>query len=119
MGGTLTVGWPKGKPRKNHVNKDGSKHASYGTRVQIVVQEKPKYKAIKTEPVEGHIAKADLPLIGMSTRPIIEPCTKCGWAYSDGGYCENPNTNCNRTTNKPMLHAPNTVKSRLAYGRSK
>lgn len=90
------MGWPKGKPRKGHVNKDGSAHKAKGEKlaadlhIQVVTKPKPEHRVQvihKPAPVmrvSKVTDKADTPRTG---RPIIEPCPNCSFAYADGGYC--------------------------------
>ena len=93
------MGWPKGKPRKGHVNKDGKKHAERGERLRAIRENPERYKAIRAEPkvdriqkavavVYPAIATASVVIKGATGRPVIEPCPTCGFAYADGGYCE-------------------------------
>ena len=76
------MAWPKGKPRKGYVRKDGKPHAAKGERL-VAIKTKPEpYKQIATP-------KEDKPYVvkGITGQPVIEPCPKCGFAYADGGYC--------------------------------
>lgn len=34
------------------------------------------------------IPKGTVKVHGHTGRPVIEPCPKCGFAYADGGYCD-------------------------------
>lgn len=91
--------WPKGMPRKGHTNKDGTPHkqrTSYRKpvneptlkwrRVSASVFEKPSVK----EPFKGKLSDDEAPLLhgDRAGRAVIEPCPMCGFAYADGGYCE-------------------------------
>ncbi len=92
------MGWPKGKPRKGHINQDGTEHAGKGEKIRAIRKNPEKYKAIiaipKVDRVEKSVAVTVMPtasgsevIHGGTSRPIIEPCPKCWYAYADGGYC--------------------------------
>lgn len=84
--------WPKGKPRKGHVNKDGTAHAAHGAKIKAVrtvkVEPSPvaRKKRVVTEPVLI-VEKTVKAIHGETTRPIIEPCPNCSFAYADGQFC--------------------------------
>lgn len=71
------MGWPKGKPRKGHVNKDGTLHKPFGA-------------GAYPNPVADPTGADDGPTLWgvVGSGPISEPCPKCGYAYADGGYCK-------------------------------
>lgn len=107
------MAWPKGKPRKGHVNKDGKPHAprgslkasketqrpsrATGTTTSGVSRSGPRHtgqatassgKLVSGQTASSVTLEAATPTIhGASFRPIIEPCPKCSFAYADGGYC--------------------------------
>lgn len=68
------MAWPKGKPRKGHVNKDGSTHKFRGNASAYAVADP---------------ASVDGPSLwgAVGTGAISEPCPNCGYAYADGGWC--------------------------------
>ena len=106
--------WPKGKPRKGHINADGTPHAKKGAKFVVSSVAQTDFRVI--QPVVGSTEKARKALDGvrirrispdaldmtpapsvknpdikgLGTRPCIEQCPnpKCGYAYADGGYCE-------------------------------
>lgn len=104
------MAWPKGMPRKGHVNKDGSQHAKRGAKKHqrefadivkaadtavSVVRERPsperplaiKVTRLSPEP-ENDNPNHPLAIKGaVGTGAITEPCPNCGYAYADGGYC--------------------------------
>jgi len=77
------MAWPKGKPRKGYVRKDGKPHAGYGERIVTIKTEPPKYKQVAKPEAE----KPDYVVKGITGQAVVEPCPKCGFAYADGGYC--------------------------------
>lgn len=88
--------WIKGTPRKGHINKDGTKHAAHGARIKqpkIVKVAKAvarrTFSAIRREvtPERRENIDAIKAIHGEGSRPIIEPCPNCSFAYADGGYC--------------------------------
>ena len=78
------MGWPKGKPRKGYVKKDGQPHAKHGERIAVVRKDPEVYTQTKKDNDTNRIEKT---LHGASARPIIEVCPNCKYAYADGGYC--------------------------------
>ena len=90
------MGWPKGKPRKGHVNKDGSAHAHWGTRVK---GEPIRVKLIARSTEVREVIISEVPVgrpetwgakysqSGRAGTAVTNPCPKCGYAYADGGFC--------------------------------
>jgi hypothetical protein len=80
--------WPKGKPRIGHINKDGSAHKPKGAHnIKVVKPVAPVYTQTKTVKPEGLLVEKSPTLWGYGSRPIIEPCPNCNYAYADGGWC--------------------------------
>jgi hypothetical protein len=111
------VGWPKGKPRKGHINKDGTAHARKGEKLARELQSEVRVRKVTPDP-EGYsgitvvkpqgevVSKSNLH--GVTGRPVIEPCPNCGFAYADGGWCEE----CNWSKPRPVLAPPNSIHGR-------
>jgi hypothetical protein len=86
------VPWPKGQPRKGYIKKDGTAHAPKGARMaqdNTIVVKGPRTQVSDNLPAANVAAPtgATLRIHGETSRPIIEPCLNCGYAYADGGYC--------------------------------
>jgi hypothetical protein len=96
--------WPRGVPRKGHINKDGTPHAKHGTKVGVGVEvsrlpvgvdpfkEVPRKRQVESNVPEVREATEEevVEVWGMTgTRAVTETCPKCRFAYADGGYCEN------------------------------
>ena len=84
--------WPKGKPRKGHVNKDGTPHKPKGftIRKSLDTGTERAYRKVRTRSqIVSSTEKVETAssIHGATNRPIIEPCPNCGYAYGDGGYC--------------------------------
>lgn len=80
------LGWPKGKPRKGHIKKDGTQHAKWGAKRITQIETKP--ETYKQTEKDRDLARIEKPkLHGATGQPVIEPCPNCGYAYADGGYC--------------------------------
>jgi hypothetical protein len=86
--------WPKGVKRVGYVRKDGQPHnkkgegRAQGPRITVVRPEDPKYKQVRKPDVDpDRIEKAKPAIHGGTSRPIIEVCPNCSYAYADGGYC--------------------------------
>lgn len=81
------MAWPKGMPRIGHVNKDGTKHKPKGKHnIKVVRPVEPVYTQTRKEPVVMTVEKTAT-IWGATSRAVIEPCSKCNYAYADGGYC--------------------------------
>ena len=79
------MGWPKGKPRKGHINANGTAHAAKGVRLTMARSTR---KVKPPIPVPTIAADAPPPEIhGYSGTAITQPCPICLFAYADGGYC--------------------------------
>lgn len=78
--------WPLGKPRTGHVNRDGTPHKQRSFRISKSI-DTPKPKTSKV--VKPVVVASDKPKVihGHSSRPAIETCPNCSYAYADGGYC--------------------------------
>lgn len=76
--------WPKGKPRVGYIKKDGTAHAKKGERITMVRPAPETYKQVKSDKDDSRVEKE---VHGASTRPVIEVCPNCAYAYADGGYC--------------------------------
>jgi hypothetical protein len=97
--------WPKGKPRKGHINADGTPHARKGDKLRVGVGVEVSRLPVGVDPfkevprkrqVEPNVSdvregtEETVEVWGMTgTRPVTETCPKCRFAYADGGYCEN------------------------------
>lgn len=86
------MGWPKGKPRKGHINKDGKPHAKRGSKQpewKDLVKEVIIRAPVKREADPATADPAEEPqLHGMvGSGAITEVCPNCQYAYADGGYC--------------------------------
>lgn len=75
------MGWPKGKPRRGHVNKDGTPH-----RKRLPASA---YATVSPYLEADPTGSSEYPALhgATGTGPISEVCPKCGYAYADGGYC--------------------------------
>lgn len=95
--------WPKGKKRVGYIRLDGQPHnkkgegraadakpRKQGPRIQVVRPDDPKYTQTnrKQDRDPDLIEKVKPAIHGGTSRPIIEPCPNCSYAYSDGGYCQ-------------------------------
>lgn len=76
------MGWPKGKPRVGHVKSDGTPHLPKGGRLKAIRKDPEPYMQTAKPDKALRVIK------GETGRPIIEPCPNCGFAYADGGYCD-------------------------------
>lgn len=105
------MGWPKGKPRKGHVNKDGTTHAPRGSRLKAsktltsrTTNGTPKPKAqralgqVALRPAKAGEAYPEgikpwdvkpewKSLLVHKNGPWTEFCPECGFPEADGGYC--------------------------------
>jgi hypothetical protein len=82
--------WPKGVPRKGHINADGTTHKIKGKKMNVIVLD-------EMVPAEAQLDVADPPtaspyditqMHGMvGSGAITQVCPKCAYAYADGGYC--------------------------------
>ena len=94
------MGWPKGKPRKGYIKKDGTPHAPKRKKVSRVEVSRSDVAVDTKPPVSGQDEVAtDVSRMRASsayegeihgvkgTSPITAVCPKCGYAYADGGYC--------------------------------
>ena len=93
------MGWPKGKPRKGYIKKDGTPHAERKARKGVEVSRSS--VAVDTKPVSSGSQEvaSDMSRVRASSAyegdihgvkgnsPITEVCPRCGYAYADGGYC--------------------------------
>jgi hypothetical protein len=86
--------WPKGVPRVGYVRKDGQPHnkkgegRAQGPRITVVQKPDPTIKTTVRRDVDpDRIEKAKPAIHGGTSRPIIEVCPNCSYAYADGGYC--------------------------------
>jgi hypothetical protein len=84
------MGWPLGKPRKGHVNKDGSAPAKWGKKTAKIIQvpaaelDAPRRKRgrpRKGEEVGGPKWHTKL------TNKGIDKCPACEFPEAYGGYC--------------------------------
>jgi hypothetical protein len=110
--------WPKGVPRKGHVNKDGSTHAKWGEKVgqPKVYKGRTSTKTAKSTGSKGITMRKvsadmmDAPSVkepfgqgapeihgARAGRGVTEPCPKCGFAYADGGHCPMADGGCGWT----------------------
>lgn len=84
------MGWKKGVPRKGHVNKDGTKHASWGKRVHPF-RGRPAAK-VNPEPLKKRGRKPKFPDEKKWTTKLTnkgyDPCPRCGFPEAYGGYCD-------------------------------
>jgi len=78
--------WPKGKPRKGYVKKDGTAHAKKGERITVVRKDPKPYEQTAKPDLTGTVTKGPV-LKGVTGQAVIEPCPNCGFAYADGGFC--------------------------------
>lgn len=74
------MGWPKGKPRKGYIRKDGKPHAARSGKVHVKAD--PAVRAVGHGALVGGIWGAK------GSGAISEPCPNCHYAYADGGYCQ-------------------------------
>lgn len=88
------MGWPKGMPRKGHINKDGSVHARYNERktserISGVKTSKSikRFKKVDPKVMDEPEAKGPVFHGAVGSSAITEPCPQCLYAYADGGYC--------------------------------
>ena len=84
------MGWPKGKPRKGYVNKDGTTHANKKDRLGF--DSKPldtmvSFTRVPTNHPDELTVEVTSVLHGMTGVAIVRPCPMCLYAYADGGYC--------------------------------
>jgi hypothetical protein len=97
--------WPRGVPRKGHVNKNGKPHARLGRLTKAEKQAKsihlsipmmeetlvykPKPKRVPTvKPVEKQPAKTRKYSTKLAhPQYSIEPCPNCLFPEADGGHC--------------------------------
>ena len=119
------MGWPKGMPRKEHVNKDGSSHAKWGKKTA----RKPKFTVSHPAQTEFRVLgpttsageeaarnalaavrrRRGRPRKGEETGPRwttklsnkgFDPCPNCQFPEAYGGYCPECNwTEAIRYTN--------------------
>lgn len=97
--------WPKGVARVGYVRKDGQPHNKKGEgraadkqpRITIVTKPDPTLKTTIRRDVDPDRIEKGPALHGASNRPVIEPCPNCGFAYADGGFCEE----CGWTQHRP------------------
>lgn len=103
------MGWPKGKPRKGHINKDGTPHKAKGAyldvqdvhdnvrtdAVPIVSREISVDAAVSPKWSSSHYEGSIHGQVGNSA--ITAVCPKCGYAYADGGHCPIENGGCGWT----------------------
>jgi hypothetical protein len=98
--------WPKGKPRKGHVKKDGTPHVTTRTRKKkVAVGMEVLQLPVGTDPFKKVPRKRQLPApvpeLPVTTeeevvqhwghvgeRPVTEVCPNCLYVYADGGWCE-------------------------------
>lgn len=85
------MAWPKGMPRKGHVNKDGTQHRKKGEgrlAPRVVTDREPKVQVVrKPDPEVMTVQKVAPKVHGATNQAVIEPCPNCGYAYADGGAC--------------------------------
>ena len=84
------MGWPKGMPRKGHVNKDGSGHARWGSKTAKIVKvpaetldAAPRRRGRPRKGEEVNTERWDTKLSNKGQ----EPCPNCGFPEAYGGYC--------------------------------
>lgn len=93
------MGWPKGKPRKGHINKDGTPHKARGSLLDVQdVQKSVGTDDVPTISTEVQV-EATVSPVGSSSHyegdihgqvgsgAVTAVCPNCGYAYADGGYC--------------------------------
>lgn len=95
------MAWPKGMPRRGHVNKNGTTHAKWGSKVRTPVSQgtvTSKSAGITIRKVSADLL--DAPSVkeprGQAwtahlSHPTwsIEKCPKCGFPEAEGGFCPN------------------------------
>jgi hypothetical protein len=81
------MGWPKGMPRKGHINKDGTAHALKGKKsdAPVAVASEASMPYIPAEEASPYDISQMHGMVGIG--PITQVCPKCAYAYADGGYC--------------------------------
>ena len=92
------MGWPKGKPRRGHINKDGTPHKTRGSFLDVP-DVRPKVGTDDVPVVSKEVqVEADVPARSsgsyegeihgqVGSGAITSVCPNCGYAYADGGYC--------------------------------
>jgi hypothetical protein len=73
------MGWPKGKPRKGYVKKNGKPHAKRGGAIHV--------SATSTVKMTGHGVEEGNLWGYKGNSAVTEACPNCHYAYADGGYC--------------------------------
>lgn len=88
------MGWPKGMPRKGHVNKDGTAHRKKGEklatelRVRAVTKTPDRLQVVtKPDPSVPTVQKFKKTYVGKQWATIA-PCPDCG-APDAFAFCEN------------------------------
>ena len=88
--------WPKGKPRRGYIRKDGKPHEKVSSvalpRDDVAVDTVkvvPRTRKVESDlPKVSEDTKDEVEIHGMvGTGAITEVCPNCGYAYADGGYC--------------------------------
>lgn len=136
------MGWPKGMPRKGHINKDGSPHnpkrnrtssKDTGTKLTLNLPRRSMREVgvtgtgispvmASTSSIPKPLAKPVLPEtpvqpVKYTTKLVhaqysIEPCPECGFGEADGGWCPD----CGWSLPRPELQPANTSHGPL-FGR--
>lgn len=89
------MGWPKGMPRKGHVNKDGTTHARKGAKVVPQVRVGRKVSIVQVDASaldnDGNDETWFKPgwkaLLVHKNGPWTTLCPRCGFPEAEGGYC--------------------------------
>lgn len=96
------MGWPKGKPRKGHVNKDGTAHATWGQVVKRYGSPKAAGEAFQRARIRKMLAEDKPKRRGRPrkdggepdkkwntklTNKGLEKCPRCDFPEAYGGFC--------------------------------
>lgn len=82
--------WPKGKPRKGHINKDGKPHSTERKKQDRAQQADPAFaKLLSDADTAKSFTRTEAPVLHgvVGNGAISAPCPVCMYAYADGGYC--------------------------------
>ena len=82
--------WKKGVKRVGYIKKDGTPHGKKGSRITVIRKDPKPYEQTAVADTSQSVVKSTdrVDIHGATGRPVIEPCPNCGFAYADGGFCE-------------------------------